>query len=643
MRPAITAAHVLGPSTDIDADKLQLTLLGEGVVTDFGYVGAGLLDPPLAPLEGGSGGNTLEDGAEPLAADEAKPHASRPKWPPGLGGPGARTRGAPPRGKRFFSSLFSSFNSFHTKTKTNKKNFSFLFFFGAVVRADIIGAGVRPTHAAGSDDHHCRDLDQDHAPTRSRVPTRIERHLADARRLLLLRSGDVERNPGMDSDADDDYGCEFDHGGEFDHGCDFDCDAEAQDLDGRGAGDPFHDPSDDSHAHQLQGVVADGASTAARDTQEAADARETERRQWGPFGRGGAQSSPLVADFADDVLDDHVLGSALWAAHDAVAAGDDAGKASDDVSRIRGVGEYVAAMSVMKRCRREAERARRELVRREALSTGRRKHKLELCIGQATEAVANIVDYYVSCVEEVADRLGTTSVRTPRGGAELADWRARARTERRADTQRSDSDGEVSEQQCREEMDFITSGAPSPSGQKGGKAVDKVLPLEGTSITPGSFIFLNNTTPDRNQNVASAMLVKVVSEEQTNTVLPKPKTATQAKNAKRQAARKAQKGSGAQCDEVLRGAKVETMATTDGARDIGGDGCATRTGTTQGVAEDGTDAAKAPPNDDAETVTTVPRAAARSNDRPGGDETGRSAGDERLGGAKAGQRAGGEV
>ena len=160
-------------------------------------------------------------------------------------------------------------------------------------------------------------------------------------------------------------------------------------------------------------------------------------------------------------------------------------------------------------------------MRREALSTGRRKHKLELCIGQATEAVANIVSYYVSCVEEVADRLGTTFVRTPRGGAELADWRTRARTERRADAQRSDSDGEVSERQCREEMDFITSGAPSPSGQKGGKAVDKVLPLEGTSITPGSFIFLDNTTPDRNQNVASAMLVKVFCEAQANTVLPK--------------------------------------------------------------------------------------------------------------------------
>ena len=55
---------------------------------------------------------------------------------------------------------------------------------------------------------------------------------------------------------------------------------------------------------------------------------------------------------------------------------------------------------------------------------------------------------------------------------------------------------------------------------------------------------------------------------------------------------KAQKGGGAQCDEVLRGAKVDTMATSDSARDIGGDGCATRTGTTQGVAEDGTDAAK---------------------------------------------------
>ena len=85
MRPAITAAHVLGPSTDIDADKLQLTLLGEGVVTDFGYVGAGLLDPPLAPLEGGSGGNTLEDGAEPFGEASREPSevAAGSWWPRG--------------------------------------------------------------------------------------------------------------------------------------------------------------------------------------------------------------------------------------------------------------------------------------------------------------------------------------------------------------------------------------------------------------------------------------------------------------------------------------------------------------------------------------------------------------------------------
>ena len=114
----------------------------------------------------------------------------------------------------------------------------------------------------------------------------------------------------------------------------------------------------------------------------------------------------------------------------------------------------------------------------------------------------------------------------------------RAATQRsvtRSDT-RSDFDGEVSERQCREEMDFLTSGALSPSGQKGGKAVGEVLHLEGTSETTGSLFFINNTTPDRNQNVASAMLVKVVCEAQANTVLPK---ANQAKNAKRRAARKA--------------------------------------------------------------------------------------------------------
>ena len=56
----------------------------------------------------------------------------------------------------------------------------------------------------------------------------------------------------MESGADDDYGCELDYGS------DFNLDDEAQDLDGHGTVDPGHDPSDDSHAHQLQGVAAEG-------------------------------------------------------------------------------------------------------------------------------------------------------------------------------------------------------------------------------------------------------------------------------------------------------------------------------------------------------------------------------------------------